>query len=247
MTSENSLFERDMSPASSSPSDRTLSDLTYEKILSLIVEGEFQVGEKLPSEQNLSNRLTVSRPVLRQALKQLREDGLVVSKQGSGSFVSRRPDGDVLDFAPVGSIADIQRTFEFRAALEGEAAYLAAKRRTEQDLQTLHAALIELDNCVAESRLGVDADENFHIAICKASDNQYFSSTRSSMKSNILTGMNLTRNLSLQRPQERMQLVQKEHYAIYDAILAGDQDAARTAMRSHIENARDRVFEGHKH
>lgn len=225
-------------------SDRTLSDLAYEKILSIIVSGEFQVGSKMPSEQALSTQLSVSRPVLRQALKQLREDGIIVSRQGSGSFVQRRPGGEVLDFAPVGSIADIQRTFEFRAALEGEAAYLAAKRRSEEDLVALRKALKVLDQCVAEGNLGVDADEIFHIAVCRASENQYFVSARSSMKTNILAGMNLTRNLSLLRPQERMQLVQEEHYQIYEAILASDQDAARTAMRTHIENARDRVFEG---
>jgi len=230
-----------------SSTDRTLSDLAYEKILSIIVSGEFQVGSKLPSEQSLSTQLSVSRPVLRQALKQLREDGIIVSRQGSGSFVQRRPGGEVLDFAPVGSIADIQRTFEFRAALEGEAAYLAAKRRTDEDLTALQKALKVLDQCVAEGNLGVEADEVFHIAVCHASANQYFVSARNSMKSNILTGINLTRNLSLLRPQERMQLVQEEHYAIYEAILASDQDAARAAMRDHIENAQNRVFEGTQH
>ena len=224
--------------------DRTLSDLAYEKVLAIIVSGEFAVGSKLPSEQSLSTQLSVSRPVLRQALKQLREDGIVVSRQGSGSFVQRRPGGEVLDFAPVGSIADIQRTFEFRAALEGEAAYLAAKRRSEEDLAALRQALKVLDQCVADGVLGVEADEVFHIAVCQASDNQYFVSARSSMKTNILTGMNLTRNLSLLRPQERMHLVQQEHYAIYEAILASDQNAARTAMRDHIENAQKRVFDG---
>lgn len=228
----------------STTSDRTLSDLCYEKILSLVVNGDFLVGEKLPSEQALGAQLSVSRPVLRQALKQLREDDVIVSRQGSGSFVNRRPDGDVLDFAPVGSIADIQRTFEFRAALEGEAAYLAATRRSDDDLLCLQGALATLDSCIAEGNLGVDGDEEFHLAVCRASDNQYFVSARTSMKSNILTGMNLTRNLSLQRPQERMLLVQQEHYAIYEAILAKNQDAARTAMRSHVENARNRVFEG---
>lgn len=244
MNKDGTSSDSHLSAAPPSAADRKLSDLAYEKVLSLVVNGDFQVGDKLPSEHALSTQLSVSRPVLRQALKQLREDGVVVSRQGSGSFVNRRPGGEVLDFAPVGSIADIQRTFEFRAALEGEAAYLAAKRRTDDDLKNLKHALKVLDKCVAEGNLGVEADEAFHIAICRASDNQYFVSARTSMKSNILTGMNLTRNLSLLRPQERMQLVQEEHYAIFDAILAGDPEAARHAMRSHVENARDRVFEG---
>ncbi len=228
----------------SSPRDRTLSDRVYEDVLSMIVEGQISVGAKLPTEHALCEQFGVSRPILRQALKQLREDGVIVSRQGSGSFVQRRPDDAVLDFAPVGSIADIQRTFEFRAAVEGEAAYIAAVRRTEEDIAKLKATLDELDRCVRAGELGVDADEAFHVAVCAASDNKYFLAARTSMKSNILTGMNLTRNLSLTKPQERLELVQQEHIAIYNAIVSGEPEAARDAMRAHVENARNRVFEG---
>lgn len=247
MSNDRTYSDTKLSAATStSAADRTLSDLVYEKIQSLIISAKFQVGDKLPSEHALSAQMSVSRPVLRQALKQLREDGIVVSRQGSGSFVNRRPAGEVLDFAPIGSIADIRCTFEFRAAFEGEAAYLAAKRRTDSDLESLRRALKALDKGMAAGNLGIEADEAFHMAICRASENQYFVSARTSMKKNILTSMNLTRNLSLLRPQERMQLVQAEHHAIFDAILACDQDAARHAMRSHVENARDRVFEGNR-
>lgn len=224
--------------------DRTLSDKAYESILAKIMDGDIPVGGKLATEQVLSGELGVSRPVLRQALKQLREDDVIVSRQGSGSYVKRRPEGAVRDFAPVGSIADIQRTFEFRAAVEGEVAYLAAERRTEADLDEMRKALAELDRCIAAGELGVAADEAFHVAVCNAADNQYFVAARSSMKSNILTGMNLTRNLSLTKPQERMKLVQAEHYDIFHAIEKSDREAARLAMRTHVENARKRIFEG---
>lgn len=224
--------------------DRTMSDHVYEKILAKIVAGEIAVGAKLPSELALSHELSVSRPIVRQALKQLREDDVVVSRRGSGSFVKHRPDGAMLEFAPIGSIADIQRTFEFRAAIEGEATYLAATRRSDDDLSKIKLALNELDRCIEQGELGVDADEAFHAAICAAADNQYFVAVRLSMKANILTGLNLTRNLSLTKPKERLALVQKEHYDIFDAVAAGDAESARLSMRAHIENARKRVFEG---
>lgn len=224
--------------------DRTLSDLAYERVLSMIVDGQIAVGAKLPTENRLSEQLQVSRPVLRKALKQLRKDAVIVSRQGSGSYVSRRPDEAVLTFAQVGSIADIQRVFEFRVAIEGEAAALAAVRRSDADLKKIKAALDELDRCIRDGELGVEADEDFHAAICNASENHYFASARASMRSNILAGLNLTRNLSLTKTNDRLQLVQREHYVIYDAILAKDATAARTAMRAHIENARMRVFEG---
>jgi DNA-binding FadR family transcriptional regulator len=210
----------------------------------MISAGEIAVGEKLPTENKLSEEMKVSRPVLRQALKQLREDGVIVSRQGSGSFVQRRPDEAALDFAPVGSIADIQRTFEFRAAIEGEAAFFAAVRRSDDDLSKLKASIDELDRCVRVGELGVDADEDFHVAVCEASGNNYFLAARTSMQSNILTGMNLTRNLSLTKPQNRLELVQQEHYAIFNAIVAENPSKAREAMRNHVENARKRVFIG---
>lgn len=230
--------------ASGSGRDRTLADTAYEKILSRIISGEFAVGEKLPTEHDLGEDLGISRPVLRRALKQLREDGVVTSRQGSGSYVQRRPDQAVLQFAPIDSIADIQRTFEVRAAIEGEAAFLAAERRRDATLRQLKGSLDELARCVREGELGVEADEAFHELVCAASDNHYFVSVRNSMRENILTGLRLTRNLSRTKSQKRLALVQAEHDAIYDAIARQDREAARAAMRRHIENARQRVFEG---
>jgi DNA-binding FadR family transcriptional regulator len=111
-------------------------------------------------------------------------------------------------------------------------------------MHRLRVALAELDRCVHDGSLGVDEDEEFHRAVCAASDNQYFVAARTSMKRNILTGMNLTRNLSLTKPQDRLEMVQKEHHAIFDAIEQRNGDASRAAMRAHVDNARRRVFEG---
>lgn len=224
--------------------DGTLSDIVYEAILAKIVDGEFASGSKLPTEVKLSAALNVSRPVLRQALKQLRVDGVITSRQGSGSYVTGQPDRAILTFAPVGSIADIQRSFEFRAAIEAEAASLAARRRSAAQLDALQVAFRKLDSCVQNGNLGVDEDELFHGLICQASDNHYFSSVWKSMQASIRTGMNLTRSLTLSKSADRLRLVQAEHTRIMEAITAQDPEAARIAMRSHIENARRRVFDG---
>lgn len=224
--------------------DWSLSDQVYEQILTRIVEGEFPKNSKLPAETTLSEALGVSRPVLRQALKQLREDGVIYSRQGSGSYVEKRPDRAILRFAPVGSIADIQRTFEFRAVIESEAAGFAALRWTDATLAGMQDALAALDRCIEDGTLGSEEDERFHLAVCTAADNHYFHSTVSSMRTQTLTGMDLARNLSLTRPHARLKLVQDEHRDIMGAILARDPEAARDHMRRHIENARNRVFEG---
>lgn len=221
-----------------------LSDQVYERILAKIVEGEFQENSKLPTEIELSKQLEVSRPVLRQALARLRQDEVISSRQGSGSFVTRRPAQQMLDFAPVGSIADIQRCFEFRVAVEGAAAALAAERRTDEHLAQIKSALKSLDKCIKTGELGADADELFHAAITEATENQFFVSTRESMLTHIQFGMNLTRNLSLSRTLERLEMVQAEHAAIYKAIYDKDSERAQDAMQTHVRNARLRVFEG---
>jgi DNA-binding FadR family transcriptional regulator len=233
-------------PAAGSPDPQNwkLGDHVYEQVLEMIMNGEFPENSRLPPEAELSARLGVSRPVLRQALRRLREDEIIQSRKGSGSYVLKRPDRSILNFAPVGSIADIQRSFEFRIAVEGEAARLAAERRTEEDLARIGAALEDLDECIRSGTLGADADEAFHLAVCEATGNRFFADARASMQAHIIFGMNLARSLSLTKPADRLELVQSEHVTIFEAIRDQDPTAAETAMRSHIENARRRVFEG---
>jgi DNA-binding FadR family transcriptional regulator len=221
-----------------------LSTYVYERIFEMIVSGECPEHSRLPSESELSRRLGASRPVVRDALARLRDDGMILSRQGSGSFVRRRPDAAMLRFVPVASVADIQRCYEFRIALEGAAAALAAERRSDADLAELDAALAALESCIGEGRLGVEADARFHAAVAAASHNPFHLSVQRSLEPSIAVGMNLARNLSLLRPAVRLRVVQDEHVLIAEAIAAGNSDQARAAMETHIESARRRVFEG---
>ncbi len=226
------------------PNEAKLSAGVYQRIFELIVAGEFTVNARLPSETDLSQRFRASRPVVREALARLRDDGIIVSRQGSGSYVKQRPDTAVLQFAPVNSIADIQRCFEFRVALEGAAAALAAQRWEKADLAEINAKLSALEICIRDGQLGVAADEQFHLAIAKATHNGYYAAVQSSLQPHIAFGMALTRNLSMLRARARLRLVQDEHIAIVEAIAARNPRKARAAMEKHIENARARMFEG---
>jgi GntR family transcriptional regulator, transcriptional repressor for pyruvate dehydrogenase complex len=221
-----------------------LSHQVYERIFERIVSGEYPESSRLPSESDLSRRFGASRPIVREALARLRDDGLIVSRQGSGSYVQRRPDAAVLRFVPVGSVADIQRCFEFRVGLEGAAAALAAERWGDEDLSEIKAALLDLESCIREGRLGVEADARFHRAIAQATHNPFHMSVQRSLEPHVAFGMNLARNLSLLRPAARLRIVQREHEIIVEAIEARDGTRARTAMEAHVENARRRVFEG---
>lgn len=221
-----------------------LSDVVYDGIVSLIARGDLIINSRLPSESELAGRFAVSRPVVREALGRLREDGVIVSRQGSGSYVTKQPDAAVLQFAQMGSLADVQRCFEFRAGHEAAAAALAAERWQEDDLQRLVSTLRALDRCVKGGDVGITEDRLFHEAVALATRNEYYISIQVSLAGHVTTGMNVTRQLSLMRSPNRLQAVQSEHETIFEAIRQRDGEGAKLAMHRHVLNARHRMFDG---
>lgn len=221
-----------------------LSDRVYGDVVNRIIKREFGEGERLPSEETLASLHGVSRPIVREALAKLREDGLIRSHRGAGSFVCLRPDRAMLEFAPLESLADIQRCFEFRIAVETESARLAALNASPEDRRAISRSLELLEQRIRDNALGVDADFGFHLAIAKATHNRFFSETLLSLKESITYGQNLARGLGLRRPTHHLPEVQDEHQRIHDSILAGDAEAASLCMREHLSNSRRRVFEG---
>jgi DNA-binding FadR family transcriptional regulator len=224
------------------PRQAKLGDYLYEQIFSQIASGKLGEGTRLPTESELAKAFKVSRPVVREALSRLRADGVIVSRRGSGSYVQRRPSQEVLRIAPIGTLADLMRCFEFRAALESESAALAAQRRTDRDLIEIEAVLHELDLIIERKELGVEADFRFHSAIAKASKNPLFFDTFNALVSNIFQAINVSRKLSLRVSTERMLIVQNEHTQIFQAIKEENPQKAREAMRKHLDNARTRVL-----
>jgi DNA-binding FadR family transcriptional regulator len=219
-----------------------LADQLYEQIVSQIVAGSLPNGERLPSESRLCEIFGVSRPVVREAIFRLQADGLVVTRQGAGTYVARRPRDEFLRLAPIGGIADLMRCYELRIALEGEAAFLAAQRRTASAMAAIDASLAALDRVIRTNEIGVDADHRFHVAIARASQNDLFDQSLDALSAHIFAGMHVARSLSLGHSPQRLILVQNEHEAITRAIRAGDAELARETMRRHIDNARTRVL-----
>jgi GntR family transcriptional regulator, transcriptional repressor for pyruvate dehydrogenase complex len=228
--------------SSSSEQSSRFADRIYEQILEQIVSGQSAIGDRLPSEDQLAKQHSVSRPVIREALSRLQADGVVLTRKGAGTFVQRQPGREFLRLAPIGGIADLMRCFEFRIGLEGEAAYLAAQRRTDEHMAAIHATFDRLNEANAASELGVKEDIELHVAIARASRNQMFVQTLDALTIHIFNGMNITRRLSLTRSRKRLLLVQEEHRRIIEAIVASDGDLARSAMREHIDNARHRAL-----
>lgn len=219
-----------------------LADQLYERIVNQIVTGSLPTGERLPSESRLCEIFGVSRPIVREAIIRLQADGLVVTRHGAGTFIARRPRDEFLRLAPIGGVADLMRCYELRIALEGEAAYLAASRRTAAELAEIDSALAELDQAIKSQAVGADADHRFHVAIAKASQNTLFVQALDALSAHIFAGMHVARSLSLGHSPQRLAEVQREHEAISHAIREGDPALARETMRRHIDNARARIL-----
>ncbi len=220
-----------------------LSDIIHAKIASRIQSGEYAVESRLPTENDLAETLGVSRPIVREALARLRNDGIVVSRRGSGTYVQRAEGIPARELTPLTSIADMRRCLEFRLSLEGECAWHAAVG-SEEDRGPLEEAMIRLTDDVGKNLLEPEHDFDFHHSIAFATGNRFFHETMSSMRPTILTFLQITPSFVSPHSEERLSRLYAEHKAIYAAIVAGDPEAARDAMRNHLDRAMRRVFEG---
>lgn len=220
-----------------------LSEQIHDQLLALITGGEFPEKAKLPTEVELAARFEVSRTIVREALARLRDGGIVVSRQGAGTFVQRRPDR-AWKLSPLGSITDVQRCFEFREGFEADMAAWAARRADRTAIKRILSAVEAHEHAIKDGKSGTHADFDLHHAIAEATRNRFFVSVMTSLRDHIVFGMNLSRDLARMQPAARLKAVRSEHRDVFDAIRARDPERAREAMRAHVEYARFRIFEG---
>ena len=222
-----------------------LSDFVYHKIFKKIAEGSHEVGERLPSENDLATKYGASRTVVREALDRLRDDGMVESRKGSGSYIT----GSVaqtslgMNKEPL-TIAAIQCCYEFRISLESECAYWAAQRANVEVIKELEAINNRIIDTAAQDSYDIEADFSFHLEVAHGANNYLFGQTMQFIKDHAYISMNIG-GACLTGGQYSFDNVINEHQEIITAIKDHDADRARQAMRNHITTARDRVFKSH--
>lgn len=204
---------------------------------SLILEGVLRPGEKLLAERDLAEKLEVSRPSLREALQKL-EDRELLTTSREGTFVADGIGACLTD--PLARLLQShpETTFdylEFRGTCEGQAAYYAALRATDIDRQAMReayermAASHEVDDCAEEA----DADTDLHLAIYEATHNVVLLHIMRGL-ANMLRQDVFYNRAKLYARQGVRGLLLAQHKAIYDAVMAGDPEAARAAAERHI-------------
>lgn len=214
-------------------------DEVINQIELLILEGVLRDGDRLPGERDLSQTLDVSRPILREALKELEARGLLVSHHGGGTFVADIV-GQVFSRPITDLISRHERAtrdyLEYRRELESLTAGLAAERATETDKALLAGIIADMQAAHrdgnAEAELAVDVE--FHNAIGEAAHNIILLHTMRACYRLLSAGVFFSRKAVFALPNARQSLLD-QHIAIHDAIVAGDALAARAAAAAHID------------
>lgn len=222
----------------------SLPDRIYAHVVEAILRGDFAPSGKLPTEGELASGFGVSRPTVREALSRLRSDGVIDSRRGAGSYVIRSPGAPIISVAPpIKSLADIERYYAFRSCVEAGAAAGAAEFRDATDLDALRAAFDALNVAMEGGGAGVEEDLRLHLAIARASHNPFFVAAIETSVAPVRQFMELARNLTEKKSPERVRTTQAEHQQIIDAIARRSATDAAEAIRTHVVNAKRRLFE----
>lgn len=202
----------------------------------LILEGTLGPGDPLLPERELAQRLNVSRPTLRQGMKILEDRGLIVSGGGGRTVAPLGRDmTDPLLKLMAAHAEVVDDYLEFRATTEKMAASLAAARANEVDRTQLTACMEKIDRAHAEEnqQAEADADVDLHIALYEASHNLVLLHIMRAISGMLRQGGIENREKLFQRPETRDAL-RAQHRALYEAVMAGDPEAAGNAAEAHI-------------
>jgi len=215
-----------------------LSHSVIRQIELLILRGILRPGERLPSERELSDKLGVSRPSLREAIADLQHSGLLVSRAGAGIFVA-----DVLGSAFSPALSRLFAThdeavfdyIDFRRDMEGLAAERAARLATETDLRVIDAVFQKMLAAHSKRNPKDEAalDAEFHLAIIEASHNVIMLHMMRSMYQLLREGVFYNRQIMFKQRTTREDLL-AQHRAINDALQARNPKAARAAVEAHL-------------
>lgn len=221
---------------------RTLVETVRDALRDQIASGFYRTGSRLPSEAQMTQEFGVSRTVIREAVASLRADGLVEPRQGAGVFVLAPPAPVDLPFQNINfdRISSMIELLELRTAVEGEAAALAAQRRSPAQEEELIGCLHDVDRSAAVGATTVEADFALHVAIAEATNNPRFKDFLVMIGSSLIPRRALTDTSAESAPREYLDVIGKEHEVIVNAILNGDEEAARTAMRHHLKGSQAR-------
>jgi GntR family transcriptional repressor for pyruvate dehydrogenase complex len=214
----------------------------YEQIVQQIEEsinsGQLKLGDQLPAERELAQQFGVSRTAVREAVKTLREKGLVEAYPGRGTFVTNGNSHSIwhsLDrMIREGQPEAMVHLVEVREILEPEIAALAATRSEKDDITAMREAVEAMDNSKTEPEAFIEADLDFHLALAEAASNPLILSLIDS-----IVGVLREQRMGIFRVEGGAQRGQYHHKKILEAVEHRDALGARESMRAHLQQVRE--------
>lgn len=214
---------------------KKISEIVFENIKSEIISGTFSSGEKLPSERILAEQMGVSRPTIREAIKQLIFAGYLESSQGDGTYVKSLT-GTLMPDTLKEQVEESKTLFtdlaEIRYLIEGWACEQAAKNRTDEDLKRMEAIVDNMSRVTVRKQFtGLDLE--FHRTIAEMTKNTISLHLMKSI-SDIMIPVITYHRENLFISDIEIEKLQHQHREIFAHIKAGDPQKARAAMEEHI-------------
>lgn len=205
-----------------------------EQIEKSIWDGAIKPGDQLPPERELAQRFGVSRTAVREATKALREKGLVEALPGRGTFVTNSTSQGIrqsLDhMIRISQLDGVKHLIEVREILEPEIAARAAAHADEKDIAAMREAFAAMDQAGENADAYIEADLDFHLALAEAAGNPLILALIDSIV--VLLRQHRLRIFFVHGGPERGQ---HHHKRILDAVASHDSDAARGAMKAHLQ------------
>lgn len=217
----------------------SLVDQVTQTLLTRLSQKEWPIGARLPGQNVLAAELGVSVVVVREALARLKAEGLVESRQGAGVFVLAAPEaprGFKVASLTDGDPVRLAAVLEVRSSIEVAAAELAAARRTPDDVRDCTDAFKQLRAALAAGGEAIAEDFNFHLAVAKASHNEFYPELLRYLHHVLTLAISASRARTRTMPR-RLEQVQDEHAAILQAIVDGQAAQAGRVMQLHLANA----------
>jgi GntR family transcriptional repressor for pyruvate dehydrogenase complex len=214
---------------------RSTSEAIVDHLLERIRSGEYGPGDKLPSERELQAELGVGRLSLREGLARLSALGIIRVDHGKGAFVQEGIDAGAMHSVlvplfPHSNARTLRDLVEARSLVEGEQAALAARRRTEQDLQALRELVDVSTEEIEGSREVARLDQRFHREIARIADNEFLAAMLGALAQHVQAFLR-----DYARALDDPRSVLDRHRPILEAIEAGDADTARSEARRHVD------------
>jgi GntR family transcriptional repressor for pyruvate dehydrogenase complex len=204
------------------------------RLRDMIHGGELSPGDRLPPERDLAKMLGVSRPTLRAGIRSLAAVGILVSRQGAGTFVAEADESPTLDSSPLRMLSALHgftsdEMFEARLALEMSIASLAAQRATSEQMTLMAEEITGMYASLNDPEQYLVHDMQFHQTIAAASQNRILTSLMNMVATILFDNRSKTvhRALDLKDSAE-------QHHNIYRAMRERDPEAARMAMHDHL-------------